>query len=389
MAHNNGIITKPINVRADIAYVLGRSTGDVGQLCGDVDANGTPVNRINKWAKYKPVINTLIDTTGQLDVSTGGWAANSDWWKGSDIHHLCGFTIPQYAALTEIIGTDDVWEYLRPTGTHWKRVFDFHQYNHNAERPYTLHLPTSVRTTGRANAAARMVLGTVQTLPQYNLLLTDIGNFSTFYFGIVVTRDNQAYLKTNAYNLGSGSGGDLISLDGCPLISSAGAAEIYAVLTPSAQTTWTNVYERNLWSLNCDSGYGHAALSIIEPAANVYRIVLSGLSSADAMAWGRTTITCSLSGGEIYGTKTRRGDATRDYNLSSVTWKVVKNSDQSTIVRQGTLSSLSGVQQTYLEMLDETQGQRIPFRAPYVVGTLPELADPSDYYVITYTFEYV
>ena len=68
---------------------------------------------------------------------------------------------------------------------------------------------------------------------------------------------------------------------------------------------------------------------------------------------------------------------------------MVKNSDQSTIVRQGTLSSLSGVQQTYLEMLDETQGQRIPFRAPYVVGTLPELADLSDYYVITYTFEYV
>lgn len=382
MGHANNIITAPVNIMADVGYVIGTGSGDIGVNC-------TSIN-INRWAKYKPVINTLIDTASQLNPSTGEWASDSNWWKGSAIPRLCGFSIPLYSTISDIIGTDDVWEYIRPTGTNWKRLLDFNQYNHNAERPYTLHLPTSVRTGGGIGAGARIILGTAQTLPQDNLLLTDIGDFSNYYFGIIVARDNQAYIKTNAYTIGSGSGEELISFDGCPLIATAGNAEVYAVLTPSAQTSWINVYESSIWSLNCDDGYGHVQLTIIEPAENVYRIVINGLSFADMRVWGRIT-NVSVLAGDIFGSSIRRGNMSTDYAINSVTWTVVKNSDQSTIVRQGTLSSSSmrSVLPSTLDARDDAPGSSVTFSAPYEVGTLPPLQDPTDYYIITYNFNYI
>ena len=73
MAHSNGRIYIDPNTTgveiADLQQVLGRVTGDLGQLCSDqewyldhIDPVTQepvyllrPVNRINKWAKYKPV----------------------------------------------------------------------------------------------------------------------------------------------------------------------------------------------------------------------------------------------------------------------------------------------------------------------------------------------
>jgi hypothetical protein len=56
------ILIAPVNVRAELAPILGRSTGDVGQLCGDVrwdSSLSTPAwvsaGGINPMAKYKAV----------------------------------------------------------------------------------------------------------------------------------------------------------------------------------------------------------------------------------------------------------------------------------------------------------------------------------------------
>ena len=56
-----------IDVRADVAYVLGRSTGDVGQLCGDVDANGRPINpqNVNVFSYNKPFEHSSLQVTTQ------------------------------------------------------------------------------------------------------------------------------------------------------------------------------------------------------------------------------------------------------------------------------------------------------------------------------------
>jgi hypothetical protein len=50
---------------ADVAYVTGRSTGDYGQLCGDVDENGADVNKVNVHSVHKPVRSALLGGTEQ------------------------------------------------------------------------------------------------------------------------------------------------------------------------------------------------------------------------------------------------------------------------------------------------------------------------------------
>lgn len=73
MAHANGKIyrdasTNPpygIDARGDVAVVLQRSTGDWGQLCGDVDKNGADVNKVNIYSVHKPVRSALLGGTEQ------------------------------------------------------------------------------------------------------------------------------------------------------------------------------------------------------------------------------------------------------------------------------------------------------------------------------------
>lgn len=73
MAHANGKIyrdasTNPpygIDARGDVAVVLQRSTGDWGQLCGDVDKNGADVNKVNIHSVHKPVRSSLKGGTEQ------------------------------------------------------------------------------------------------------------------------------------------------------------------------------------------------------------------------------------------------------------------------------------------------------------------------------------
>lgn len=63
-----------VDPQADVSYVLGRSTGDYGQLCGDVDENGVRVGAINPMAKWKPVRHStpgLITETQRAGVRYG------------------------------------------------------------------------------------------------------------------------------------------------------------------------------------------------------------------------------------------------------------------------------------------------------------------------------
>ena len=73
MAHANGKIyrdtsTNPpygIDALGDVAVVVQRSTGDWGQLCGDVDRNGADVNKVNIHSVHKPVRSALLGGTEQ------------------------------------------------------------------------------------------------------------------------------------------------------------------------------------------------------------------------------------------------------------------------------------------------------------------------------------
>lgn len=73
MAHVNGKIyidhsvDPPIGIDplGDVGAVLQRSTGDWGQLCGDVDKDGNDVNKVNIHSVHKPVRSALLGGTEQ------------------------------------------------------------------------------------------------------------------------------------------------------------------------------------------------------------------------------------------------------------------------------------------------------------------------------------
>ena len=358
------------------------------------------VNRVNKWAKYKPVRLSILNTDGQLEEDTTNhrmvWKSSADWWKGEGLQPTCGFSVPSYAGIDALIETNDVWQYLRPRGMNgggqgvheWFRFKDFNQYNHNAVCPINIGLPddTTVTTTIARNVGVSLVLKADAVLPDYNLKLTDIGNYGNMYLGLVVVKGEQAYIKTNSQTIGTGYGGTLIALDGCPLISSAGTVMLYAVLVSSVESSWTDVYEGSVVSLNVEEGAGVCELTIVEPQQNAYKIVLNGLTTSDMRQWTRRgVIACTLTGGSLVGSDVQKDNMANNYNLVSVNWKVVKHSAPAVTIRQGSLSSLTNVNPDTLEARidapdpDYNGGQLVNFNAPYEVGTLPALAD--DYYI--------
>ncbi len=166
MAHSNGRIYIDPNTTgveiADLQQVLGRGTGDLGLLCSDqewyldhIDPVTQepvyllrPVNRINKWAKYKPVKQSGLDFASQRNADFT-WKDTANWWKA--YNEQCGLTFDTY----ESIGANTIattgffhdllagllsWGYEPPTGginQYPFRMFDFLQYDHNAPKPVT------------------------------------------------------------------------------------------------------------------------------------------------------------------------------------------------------------------------------------------------------------
>lgn len=138
MSNSNGHITLPINIKADLGYVLGTGNGDLGYNI----VNGN----INRWAKYKPVRRNIIDTTAQLNTQRTGWKDTADWWQDNDGH--CGLSIEEKTALGNpftagqflyLLRNEQLpWTYLRPRGAanyEWFRAFDFFHYDANADAP--------------------------------------------------------------------------------------------------------------------------------------------------------------------------------------------------------------------------------------------------------------
>jgi hypothetical protein len=162
---------------------------------------------INKWAKYKPVIN---DFTGDRP---------SDWWKGK--YQDCGLTISRYHSIGEMIEgakSNTPIVYNPPTG--WSdspyRLGDFARYDTNAIPPIE---------AGSMNDVYYKNFGVISTAP----ILTRVSEDSTWlsvadvygqyidinsmYFGVVVypssgTTNNNYMTTSNTF----GNGG-LIQID--------------------------------------------------------------------------------------------------------------------------------------------------------------------------------
>jgi len=148
MSNSNGQIKAPVNIAADLGYVLGTGSGDLGYNI----ANGN----INKWAVYKPVRNSAI-----------GWVSPRNTLASLGF----GDTLPRASTINALINyysqTDNGWAYLRPRGkaqNEYYRAADFckivgsggldtsnYGYTHYARNPFGANfsaLPAVVSKNG-------------------------------------------------------------------------------------------------------------------------------------------------------------------------------------------------------------------------------------------------
>lgn len=186
---------------ADLQRVLGRGTGDLGLLCSDqewydtgvLDGQGNPVyslrpvNRINKWAKFKPTRMAGLNPT--------------DSWKGQqkNVYGSTGYSngigFVVYESLNDLRASANGigWNYEPPRGKgngdqgtdEWFRLLDFNGYKHNVESPFrSLGSPGDTYTAEEETFIAADFM--FDTEDSGALDLSDFSLFNNWYFGVAV-----------------------------------------------------------------------------------------------------------------------------------------------------------------------------------------------------------
>ncbi len=206
MAHSNGIITAPVSF-GDVNATLGTSHTTQSALCTD--------NNINRWAKYKPVALSVINTISQLNADLT-WKSTADWWKGANGN--CGLTFLSYntvaAARTAIVDGANVWNYIKPTGGSISpyRLTDFNQYYHTAPCP----------TTSVGASDAQLKAGAILTVmvatsidDDLSLKLNHVGSFADYYYlaALFTSSGTLALLHTSSKKVGAYNSGETISIE--------------------------------------------------------------------------------------------------------------------------------------------------------------------------------
>lgn len=168
MSHSNGRIyidtsgTTPIGIDplADVSYVLGRSTGDYGQLCGDVNENGVKVSKVNVNSLHKPVRSSLkaVLTDAQFGAVNWGYRVPSSGDLSSLIGNInseeSGTTpsawSPSSQGETNVNGYEYMrngWWYQKPRGPISGEPFRIRDFNEYDATPDYLFKAEPARTT--------------------------------------------------------------------------------------------------------------------------------------------------------------------------------------------------------------------------------------------------
>lgn len=139
MSNSNGIISKPISLKADIATVLGESSTDLGTLCKS--------SNIEKWALYKPVKHTKL---GEL---IGNETRGYNGQCGMVFPYCKGNTLATLAKNLWQNNNELSWSYEPPTGGNYPyRLLDFNRYDHGSKTPFIGKLNTSLFPSDSSSA---------------------------------------------------------------------------------------------------------------------------------------------------------------------------------------------------------------------------------------------
>ena len=184
MSHtSSGVISKPVDNYGDIAHVLGRTTGDEGQLCGDVDAQGVPQNKIKFWSLHKPIQLNKKEELTEADRKSANY----------------GYTITSYDKPVGQAGEGLIyghlnnltWQYFKPRGVTYNEPFrklDFDGYNHGATNPFSI----SYNTTPKIGDTSRIDMSFLADFLQWGLFEGFAPTFANLYLGLLAFNSSNA-----------------------------------------------------------------------------------------------------------------------------------------------------------------------------------------------------
>ena len=178
MSNSNGIISKPIDLKADIATVLGESSTDLGTLCKSA--------KVNKFSRVKPIIYASVVELTDAQRKSKNY----------------GLTILGGSHGTMNIGHTP-WTYNKPNGETPYRMSDFANYNHMATSPIkSIYWPEEMVSSGatdnftfdvnfsfRGADESETMLGLDDVLP------------SDYYFALILTNGSKYYVKTSTQTM--------------------------------------------------------------------------------------------------------------------------------------------------------------------------------------------
>lgn len=218
--NNNGIITSPVNLKSDIATVLGTSDTNLSSLCTN--------DNINKWARYKPV---RYDSVSALTEEQRRFAS-----YGFDIDYSADIYIPN---LFDKAQENPEWVYLRPQAGNWFRTLDFNGYNHNAVVPFSYRsFPTEINTSvDTASLQFRVLKNALSELDMVDFPYFD-GQQSSFRYAIATRKvgSSDIYLF---YGPTISEAGEEILID--VVFSSTGNWELLFIATRETESSPANI----------------------------------------------------------------------------------------------------------------------------------------------------
>lgn len=191
MANSNNVITSPVNLRSDVASVLGTSETNVSGLCTS--------HEINMWSRCKPV--HIASAAPDRSMPSDGEGA---WWKGS--MRNCGIKPPPVASYEEIpkLYTEDKmngYTYERPWGGSGSpyRLADFLLYKHNAWAPiFAFQCDSKVSQSGTISCSVGINITDVDKSGPGSITLSDIDfgtNLETWWFGAMLVDSSNRIVR--------------------------------------------------------------------------------------------------------------------------------------------------------------------------------------------------
>lgn len=191
MANNGNIITYPVSV-SDVNKVLGRSHTDVGHCCTET--------RVNKWAKYKPLRLSVINTVdGQWDATNNTWLTSATWWKGQARtgarrpHYTCGMVLNAYdddraSFKSAIDNGNGGWDWDAPVGDNASpyRITDFAEYVHTAPALFeSFDCPSEVSVNGQFSMVMRYNDINNSRFLRLNDIFPNSASNRVWFFGVI------------------------------------------------------------------------------------------------------------------------------------------------------------------------------------------------------------